>query len=103
MTYDGRPVHAHTVRCNEPEEKYNDNTLLEEYVKAFQLKVSESDQAKDIRKLNKFLCNHVVQTTYHCHFAECNSSIYSHLLKYPVFTTKFMSFLHLCGGCLFSP
>ena len=94
-TYDGHPVHAHKVKCNEPEEKYNDNTLLEEYIKASEWKVSESDQPMDIRKLHKFLCNHVVHTTHHCLFAKCTSSTRCHCLKYPRCTIKFMSFLHL--------
>ena len=47
-TCDGHPVHAHKVRCLEPEEKYNNNSLLEEYVKASEQKVRESDQLKEI-------------------------------------------------------
>ena len=46
MTYDGHPVDAHKVRCLEPEEKYNDNLFIKEYVKASEHKVRESDQLK---------------------------------------------------------
>ena len=63
----------------------------------------ESDQLKEIRKLHKFLCNHFVQITYHCLFAKCTHSMCCHCPKYPVCATRFMLFLHLCGGRLFSP
>ena len=62
-TYDIHLVHAHKVRCLEPEVKY----------KASEQKVRESDQLKETCKLHKFLCNHVVWTTYNCLFGKCTN------------------------------
>ena len=38
-----------------------------------------------------------------CLFAKCASLTCSHCPRYPVRATKFMSFLRLCGGHVFSP
>ena len=53
--------------------------------------------------MHKFLCRHAVRSAYHCLFAKCNKPDCSHCSKHPVQAPRFMSFLHLCGGRLFTP